>query len=87
MPIQQSGTRSETYTYRNDGQLETVSVSENGAAARQQAAFEHDAMGRVTRQIDYTKTLAGTVVTAWQRDVSYNGKGQVESETVPIKSD
>jgi YD repeat-containing protein len=83
----------EDYTFDNGGVLTSVriaqgSYTDNGdgtvtptappAYAALRASFTNDLLGRVTRQIDW---LGDGTNAAYDRTVSYNGKGQVYYET------
>ncbi len=82
----------EQYDYSLDGNLYEVYVAKGGyedqgdgtalptaavGSGVQQAGYEHDALGRVTRQTDY---LAGTA--GYDRQVTYNASGQIATEVV-----
>ncbi|WP_158266337.1 HNH endonuclease [Allosphingosinicella deserti] len=83
----------ESYSYTTAGQLDLVYVVQGGSTTApdgtligaepsgtgtKRADYDYDGMGRVTRQIDYD---AGGTVVQYQRDVTYNGKGQITGET------
>ncbi len=82
----------ERYDYSLDGNLYEVYVAKGGyedqgdgtalptaavGSGVRQALYEHDALGRVTRQTDY---LAGTA--GYDRQVTYNASGQIATEVV-----
>jgi YD repeat-containing protein len=87
----------EDYTYDAGGNLSAVYVAQSGyydnwdgtltvtpppATGDLKGSYTYDTMGRLTRQIDwlYNGSNAG-----YDRTVTYNGKGQIASETVVTK--
>ncbi len=83
----------ERYDYTVDGHLDKVYISKGGYDDQYDgtvlpvpavdlvellASYTYDTLGRVTRQIDY---LVGGA-TGYDRQVAYNAKGQITTETV-----
>jgi YD repeat-containing protein len=84
----------EDYTYDAAGALATVRIAESGyydngdgtltvtpppATGALRATYTHDLMGRLTHQVDW---LGDGTNAAYDRNVTYNGKGQVYYDTV-----
>jgi len=87
--------RREDYTYTNDGYLSAVrmvvgpagtSTTPEHATAPTvvQAAYTRDAMGRVTSLAEY---LPGGTTIAYTRDVTYNAKSEITTETTSTLQD
>ncbi|MBD8679367.1 RHS repeat domain-containing protein [Sphingomonas sp. CFBP 13720] len=89
------GERRETYSWRDDGQLQSVAVADTGyidngdgtltstgdfTRSGGSATYDYDALGRQTRQVD--RNEAGSAV--YDRQVAYDtgGRGLIASETV-----
>jgi YD repeat-containing protein len=94
-----SATEVETYGYTADGYLSTVSIAVQDLAAtgdygttnphadtigasQLRSSHSYDAMGRETRQIDW---IGNGTDAAFDRTVTYNAKGQVETEITVSK--
>ena len=91
------GVRHEQYSYTAAGALETVRIAQSGyqqtfptgyvvtdppATGALKGSYTYDAMGRLTRQIDWIGDGANA---AYDRQVTYNAKGQATGETVASK--
>jgi YD repeat-containing protein len=90
--------RRDTFAYNADGTLASVSINHdplsfnNGATILSvgtmvgdgalKASYSYDAMGRLTRQQDW---LGNGTDAGYDRQVVYNAKGQITSETVDTK--
>lgn len=97
-PVDYQGQRRETYTWRDDGQLEAVTIDETGFQengdgtisstgefnrAGGSAAYTYDALGRQLSQVDRD----GNGAAIYDRSLTYdsNGRGQIVSEKTTVK--
>ncbi len=82
-----SATHREDYGYDSDGHLLTVRIADNGTATPPatgalKASYTYDSQGRQTRQLDYLTDGDSSSTAAYDRQVTYNAKGQIDSETL-----
>jgi YD repeat-containing protein len=97
VPIGYDAEVREQYGYDAGGYLATVRIARSGysdngdgtitvlpppATGELKASHTHDVMGRLTRQIDWLSDGANA---AYDRTISYNGKGQVNYEVIISK--